>query len=453
MRLFKSLTLFTVAFFIVSCSNPVGGTSDSPATTSNQAPSVTGTEEVGGVVGEEIVFDVSVTDPEGDTLTFEWRLASVPGDSSLSPGTLLNGSTLTLAPGLLPDADGEYRVDLVITDGENEVTFSVTVLVTIGAPDEPVLVSPANGANNVSPSVTLDWNAADGAERYDVYLGTSDIFNNATEVASDLTATQFAPDGLQNQQSYYWWIVAENSEGTTRSAGRSFTTVTAAPGAPTSLSPANGHLTNNSSITLRWDSAPRASEYEVHIAPSGGGGWTENVGNATQLTLSNLADDNYGWWVVAINAGGQTGTEPRGFTIDTTPPKRPVINKTPDPPVYVSLQFEFRFSGDSDTHSFECRVYLESLRNNVNTTGRGGGTVQTQNLLNPGLPIGPNPPIIPPGPFPPILQPPAYESCSSPFTDSISTSGEYVFEVRAVDRAGNKSQPRAHVFQVVTLLF
>lgn len=168
-----------------------------------------------------------------------------------------------------------------------------------------------------------------------MYLGTSEIFNNPTEVSSDLTATQFAPDGLQNQQSYYWLIVAENSEGTTRSAGRSFTTVIAAPDAPTSLSPANGHLRSSNSITLRWDSAPR------------------------------------------------------GLTIDTTPPKRPVISKTPDPP----------------------------------------------------------------GPIPPILQPPAHESCSSPFTGSISKSGEYVFEVRAVDRAGNKSQPRAHVFQVVTLLF
>lgn len=96
------------------------------------------------------------SDPEGDPLTFQWTLTSKPAGSAAA---LSDPAAVT--PQLLADVDGDYVVQLVVTDG---VTSSVPDTVVVAASAEPVPTTPSmtgrwTGSTtilNVNASVVLD---------------------------------------------------------------------------------------------------------------------------------------------------------------------------------------------------------------------------------------------------------------------------------------------------------
>lgn len=70
----------------------------------------------------------------------------------------------------------------------------------------PMLVSPANGATNLDPTLTLDWEAVAGADRYQVQVATSVNFTNIV-VNRYVTATELALT-LNDNTHYYWRVRA-----------------------------------------------------------------------------------------------------------------------------------------------------------------------------------------------------------------------------------------------------
>lgn len=68
------------------------------------------------------------SDPDGDTLTFQWTLTSTPEGSTAS----LSGST-TAFPTFMADAEGDFVARLVVNDGTTNST-PATVTVTAVAP-------------------------------------------------------------------------------------------------------------------------------------------------------------------------------------------------------------------------------------------------------------------------------------------------------------------------------
>ena len=75
------------------------------------------------------------TDPEGDPLTFQWTLTSKPAGSAAALS-----DPAAVAPQLVADVDGDYVVQLVVTDG---VTASVADTVVITASATPVPTTPS----------------------------------------------------------------------------------------------------------------------------------------------------------------------------------------------------------------------------------------------------------------------------------------------------------------------
>jgi OmcA/MtrC family decaheme c-type cytochrome len=94
------------------------------------------------------------------------------------------------------------------------------VIVAIASPSAPVITAPASGVAGVSTAPVLTWNAAAGAESYDVYFGTL----STPPLVANTTATNYAPGTLSLGAVYYWRIVAMNSSGSKSSATWSFTT-------------------------------------------------------------------------------------------------------------------------------------------------------------------------------------------------------------------------------------
>jgi|Deesub1362A_J573_1020465.scaffolds.fasta_scaffold01023_9 PKD repeat protein len=108
------------------------------------------------------------------------------------------------------------------SNGEIVVTVTPSSNNPPNAPSNP---SPADGETNVSITTDLSWQCSDpdgDALTYDVYFGTS---STPPKVASNITSTTYDPGTLQYNTTYYWRIVAWDSNSSTSSPVWSFTTV------------------------------------------------------------------------------------------------------------------------------------------------------------------------------------------------------------------------------------
>ncbi len=102
----------------------VGASSRTTGRANNQRPVVqlTGPETT-LKRGRQVVLDASTSfDPEGESLTYSWRVLSRPEGSSMSLGDV---SAPQLA--LTPDVAGSYDVEVLVSDGQRVTLASVTV--------------------------------------------------------------------------------------------------------------------------------------------------------------------------------------------------------------------------------------------------------------------------------------------------------------------------------------
>ena len=191
-----------------------------------------------------------------------------------------------------------------------------------GTPPGPAtLASPSNGAVDQPLSPTLVWTAAPGATAYDVYVGTT---NPPAILASNVTATSYAPNGLTNGATYFWKIVAFNGDGPSPDSPLwSFATVPAPPPAVSLAVPTNTATGQSPTPTLTWVPAARATTYDVYLGTS----------NPPALVATGVTGTNYlpstalptgtvhYWKISAKNAGGTSpDSAVWSFTTAAPPP-------------------------------------------------------------------------------------------------------------------------------------
>jgi hypothetical protein len=118
----------------------------------------------------------------------------------------------------------EPQNEALRTSAHDGTYMGAVDLSALAPPGTPTLISPANGATGVSQTPTLSWSATD-ATTYDVYFGTA---ASPPLVSSGQAAALYVPGSLATNTTYYWKIVANNSDGSTTGAVWSFTTAAAA---------------------------------------------------------------------------------------------------------------------------------------------------------------------------------------------------------------------------------
>ncbi len=220
------------------------------------------------------------------------------------PPALSTGQTSASYTPASPLANGTtYYWQIVAFNNDGSTPGPIWSFTT--APPPPPGVSnsptPADGATDVSRSVTLTWRGS-GATSYDVRMGTS---NPPTVVATGLTSASYSPTPLLAGTTYYWQIVASNSGGSTPGPIWSFTTAPPPPDAPGTPLPADGATDVSRSVGLTWSGT--ATSYEVRMGTS-----NPPTVVATGLTSASYspaglrAGTTYYWQIVASNGAGAT---------------------------------------------------------------------------------------------------------------------------------------------------
>ena len=197
-----------------------------------------------------------------------------------------------------------------------------------GAPQLPAAfgkVSPTNGATGLGSGVTLAWGTSTGATGYEVCADTTNDGACGATWQSAGTAAAFGLSGLA-AGTYYWQVRATNASGTAYADGgtwRSFT-VSATPALFGKLTPANGAVGLESTVTLQW-SAVADSGYWVCWDTTNNNtcdaSWWPNGGGAGRV-LTGLPNGTYYWQVRAQNASGTfdaDGGTWRSFTVGGPP--------------------------------------------------------------------------------------------------------------------------------------
>lgn len=210
-----------------------------------------------------------------------------------------------------------------------------TVPEIIVAPDPPLLISPADGAESISVTPVLYWAESGGAETYHLQVAADAAYTTLVFDDATITETEKEVGPLNNMTTFYWHVRAANAGGTSAySVTRQFTTGTEgidAPDVPILNSPSDGDMSVSIVPVLEWYAANRAQTY--HLQVSTDDAFSDLVfddasitGTIQQIGPLDLLTTYY-WHVQAANAGGtsdysdtwqfETGSESTGWqTLD-----------------------------------------------------------------------------------------------------------------------------------------
>jgi len=288
-------------------------------------------------------------------------------------------------------ADGNHRFEVRAVDQLDNRDPSAAVRsfeVDTVAPDTTITSDP--GALTTDPTPEFRFDSPDDPEASFECRFDAGEFRPCASPYSPSTAL---PDG-----SHTFDVRAVDRAGNRDEdpSSRSFTVDTTKP----VLIISGPTITNDTTPTFTLSTNEPLRGYECR----GPGVATTFEECSSPLTTSELAPGEYILDVRANDVAGNLGEQSHTFTIDTTKPTTSLIDgpagRTADP----TPSFTFRAGSGDANASFECRVDSAS-----------------------------------------------FSGCGSPFTSERLADGEHVFEVRAVDAAGNRDgTPATRSFSVDT---
>lgn len=183
------------------------------------------------------------------------------------------------------------------------------------APDQPVILTPADGETCESLRPALTWEASDPEEdelSYTVWMGTDE--NNLLVVSDGLQNTRFTPaENLLTSTKYFWQVEAHDGSESTKSEIVSFGTKGEGesgvlPSKPLIIAPKND--VGAGDITFTWNASINGVgtiTYDLYV----------KHGAATEFTLleggidgtshtSNITAGSLSWYAEARDSRGQT---------------------------------------------------------------------------------------------------------------------------------------------------
>lgn len=204
-----ALVIVTV-FIIISEKNAIPGNRP-PVLLSRPSPADKSTDQL-----TELILSWDCRDPEGDTITYDVYLgtSSNPTNkvSSKQTGKTLIQSNLSIGT--------TYYWKVIAEDIRGAITegpvWQFKTQIVNRKPDAPSNPVPSHRATKRPLITTLSWDCSDpdgDSLTYDVYFGTSS--SPTTRVATNQSDRKFVMPNLLRGATYYWKVVARDSEGAT----------------------------------------------------------------------------------------------------------------------------------------------------------------------------------------------------------------------------------------------
>lgn len=136
-----------------------GGGDSSSSSAINHPPTANAGANQSVLVNTEVALDGSTSkDPDGDTLTYSWRMVSKPSTSTTS---LVNPSTVK--PKLVVDQAGDYVLGLIVRDGKLSSTTDTVIIKATANPTNnhaPRAQAGADKTANLGQTIQLDGSAS-----------------------------------------------------------------------------------------------------------------------------------------------------------------------------------------------------------------------------------------------------------------------------------------------------
>jgi hypothetical protein len=174
-----------------------------------------------------------------------------------------------------------------------------------GTPRLPTVVPSVPGGPVIiagSSELSVSWQAAELAESYEVWLGTTNNSGQAQKQGGDIIGLSTAITGLTNGTIYYVWIRAKNIIGVSDFSPSASTKPIGNMGAVTVSA-------GNQQLSISWDAVAGADQYEIYYStantmpPS-----PVQTVSTTTATISYIVNGTtYYVWVRGINAHGAGG--------------------------------------------------------------------------------------------------------------------------------------------------
>ncbi|HET8724373.1 MAG TPA: fibronectin type III domain-containing protein [Anaeromyxobacteraceae bacterium] len=171
--------------------------------------------------------------------------------------------------------------------------------------------------------VTITWDRGSGAATQNIYWSTSSgAGRSGTRIAG--AANPYVHAGLANETPYYYVVTAVNESGESAPSAEVMAKPSAnLPAVPTGVQATPGQ----DLITLTWDSAPRATSYNVYWSGSAGMAWWGVKIADVSSPFVHTGLSPYRWYSYAVTAVNSTGESGPSSEVSAIP--LPLIPPTP----------------------------------------------------------------------------------------------------------------------------
>jgi hypothetical protein len=234
------------------------------------------------------------------------------------------------------------------------------------APQQPVLISPADGAASQTIPLTVSWNKAVGAAAYYLQVAIDTGFASISISDSSLTDTTRSLAGLANNTKYYWRVQGRNPAGVSFwSMVRSFITFATALGTPVLKSPADAATGQSLAPVVSWQGVSGAKNYRVQVSIGGDFStiFAQDSGlTDSSVTLTGLVNNTtYFWRVRAENtAGFGNWTSPWRFTTVIAAPQIPTLVAPADGATGQQLSLALTWNTAAGAATYSVQVAADS---------------------------------------------------------------------------------------------